>query len=255
MPVCRRDFENEICEMYKELDGWRKEDNRQTHYPIIPSRKLVPIILQVILAFGIPSSQNVQPSCSIRLLSDREQIRLCCLYEITKHFEFSGGLIQSLVYRGHWCPFCQAYLKSHQSLLPAITAAGGKVIAITAEPEQHLESTRSLTGYSGEIIVDPENQIAAELKRRGKLDVAISSKAGYEHGMAQPAILVMQSDGTVLYDWAIVPSVMNLGGAKDRPDLKQVWENMEAKMDGKPEVHKKYDLQSFAKVIWGKVFG
>jgi hypothetical protein len=105
------------------------------------------------------------------------------------------------------------------------------------------------------VIVDPENQIAAEMKQRGKLSVSISPKAGYEHGMAQPAILVMQSDGTVLYDWAIVPGVMNLGGAKDRPDLKQVWENMEAKMNGKPEVHKKYDLQSFAKVMWGKVFG
>lgn len=85
--------------------------------------------------------------------------------------------------------------------------------------------------------------------------MAISSKTGYEHGMAQPAVLVMQSDGTVLYSWAIVPGVMNLGGAKDRPDLKQVWANMVAKMDGKPEVYEKYDLQSFGKVIWGKVFG
>jgi peroxiredoxin len=177
------------------------------------------------------------------------------LYGITEHSEYFTGLTQSLVYRGHWCPFCVAYLKSLQSLLPTITAAGGKVIAITAEPEQHLESTRSSTGYNGDVIVDLENQIAAELKRRGKLSVAISSKAGYEHGMAQPAILVMQSDGTVLYDWAIVPSVMNLGGAKDRPDMKQVWENIEAKMDGKPEVHKKYNLQSFVTVIWGKIFG
>jgi peroxiredoxin len=148
-----------------------------------------------------------------------------------------------------------AYLRTLESLHPSITAAGGKVIAITAEPEQHLKSTVSSTGYSCDVIVDPENQIAVEMKRRGKLNVSISSKAGYEYGMAQPAILVMRSDGTVLYDWAIVPGVMNLGGAKDRPDLKQVWENMEAKMNGKPEVHKKYDLQSFVKVIWGKMFG
>jgi peroxiredoxin len=177
------------------------------------------------------------------------------LYGIIEHSEHSTGLTKSLVYRGHWCPFCQAYLKSLQTLLPAITARGGKVIAITAEPEQHLQETRSLTGYTGDVIVDPENQVAAELKSRGKLVVAITPKAGYEHGMAQPAILVMQSDGTVLYDWAIVPSVMNLGGAKDRPNLTQVWENMEAKLDGKPEVHANYDLQSFVKVMWGKIFG
>jgi peroxiredoxin len=177
------------------------------------------------------------------------------LYGTTEYSKPFTELTQYLVYRGHWCPFCQAYLRTLESLRPAITVAGGKVIAITAELEQHLEETRSLTGYSGDVIVDPENQIAAELKRREKLNVAISSKAGYEHGMAQPAILVMQSDGTVLFDWAIVPSVMNLGGAKDRPDLKQVWENMEAKLAGKPEVHGKYDLQSFTKVIWAKIFG
>jgi peroxiredoxin len=148
-----------------------------------------------------------------------------------------------------------AYLKTLQSLLPTITAAGGKVIVITAEPEQHLKETISTTGYSGDVIVDPENQIAAEMKRREKLNVSISSKAGYEHGMAQPAILVMQSDGSVLYDWAIVPGVMNLGGAKDRPDLKQVWENVDARMNGKPEVHMKYNLQSFTTVMWGKIFG
>jgi hypothetical protein len=103
--------------------------------------------------------------------------------------------------------------------------------------------------------VDPKNEVAAELKRREKLNVAITPKSGYEHGMAQPAILVMQSDGTVLYNWAIVPGVMNLGGAKDRPDMTQVWENMEAKLNGKPEVHKKYDFQSAGKVLWGKIFG
>jgi len=158
-------------------------------------------------------------------------------------------------YRGHWCPFCISYLKTLQTLLPSITAASGKVIAITAEPQEHLASTLTQTGYTGTTIVDPSNSIAAELKSRNKLNVAISSKSGYEHGMAQPAILVMQSDGTVLFSWAIVPGVMNLGGAKDRPDLKQVWENMEAKMGGRPEVHKKYDLQSFFKVIKGKLFG
>lgn len=38
---------------------------------------------------------------------------------------------------------------------------------------------------------------------------------------------------------------MNLGGAKDRPDLNQVWENVLARLNGQPLVHKKYTLQSF----------
>ena len=48
---------------------------------------------------------------------------------------------------------------------------------------------------------------------------------------------------------------MNLGGGKDRPDLKQVWENAEAKMEGREMVHKKYSLQSIGGLLWQKVFG
>ncbi len=73
--------------------------------------------------------------------------------------------------------------------------------------------------------------------------------------MAQPAVIVMKKDGTVLYSWAIVPSMMNLGGAKDRPDLVQVWENVEAKMNEKPVVHENIKLQTFTQVMWQKIFG
>ncbi|KAJ5492701.1 hypothetical protein N7539_001447 [Penicillium diatomitis] len=157
-------------------------------------------------------------------------------------------------YRGHWCPFCMSYLRTLQSILPHITAAGGKAIAVTAEPEQRLADTINATGYSGDIIVDTKNKIAADLKQRINFNVAISSKSGYEHGMAQPAILVLRNDGTVLFDWAIVPGVMNLGGAKDRPDLNQVWENVLARLNGQPLVHKKYTLQSFWSVVTQKLF-
>lgn len=104
------------------------------------------------------------------------------------------------------------------------------------------------------MIVDRKNKIAAAMKQRINLNVAISSKSGYEHGMAQPAILVLKNDGTVLFDWAIVPGVMNLGGAKDRPDLNQVWENVLAGLNGQPLVHKMYTLQSFRKVVTQKLF-
>ena len=67
---------------------------------------------------------------------------------------------------------------------------------------------RKSTGFTGEILVDTENLLAAELKQRGLLDVAISEKAGYEHGMAQPSVLVVKQNKEVLYSWAIVPSLV-----------------------------------------------
>ena len=48
---------------------------------------------------------------------------------------------------------------------------------------------------------------------------------------------------------------MNLGGAKDRPDLNQIWDNVQAKLAGKPPVHTKYALTSFLGMVWGKIFG
>lgn len=68
---------------------------------------------------------------------------------------------------------------------------------------------RAATGYRGEAINDPRNTIAAEFKKRGLVSVAISDKKGYEHGMAQPAVLVVTSKGTPLESWACVPSMVS----------------------------------------------
>jgi hypothetical protein len=55
-----------------------------------------------------------------------------------------------------------SYLRTLKSILPHITAAGGKAIAVTAEPEQRLADTINATGYSGDVIVDAKNKIAAD---------------------------------------------------------------------------------------------
>ncbi|KAE9370057.1 hypothetical protein N431DRAFT_441934 [Stipitochalara longipes BDJ] len=167
----------------------------------------------------------------------------------------SSKFLFVVYFRGHWCPFCMGYLKTLQSLSTSISAAGGQPLVITAESAPNLATTRTTSGYNGEAIVDPENILVEYFKERGLLDVAISEKKGYEHGMAQPAILVIKSDGTVLEKWAIVPSKMNLGGAKDRPELGQVWDNVQALLEGKQKVHRAYKLISAWNVIKGVIFG
>lgn len=113
------------------------------------------------------------------------------------------------VYRGHWCHFCQSYLKSLAGLESSIKAAGGQTVIVTAETENFLPDVRAATGYKGEAINDPSNTIVAEFKKRGLVDVAISEKKGYAHGLAQPAVVVVKKDGTVLESWAIVPSMVS----------------------------------------------
>ncbi|KAF7976231.1 hypothetical protein HWV62_7258 [Athelia sp. TMB] len=158
-------------------------------------------------------------------------------------------------YRGHWCPFCISYLKALAGLEPQITALNGKVLVVTSEPESHSAATRKSSGFTGEILVDTENLLAVELKQRGLLDVAISQWPGYEHGMAQPSVLVIKQNKEVLYAWAIVPSLMNLNGGKDRPVLNQVWENIEAQLQGKEGPYKNINTIGAGSVILEKLFG
>lgn len=110
-------------------------------------------------------------------------------------------------YRGHWCPFCLSYLRDFSSLSSALTAKNGTSLIVTAEPEIHLSATRSATGYTGAVIVDSSHLLAKELKRRGLLDVSVTEKKGYRYGVAQPAVLVIKRDGTVLESWAVVPKM------------------------------------------------
>ena len=48
---------------------------------------------------------------------------------------------------------------------------------------------------------------------------------------------------------------MNLRGAKDRPALNEVWENVAAQLEGKPQVHRNYSLQGASGVLKEKIFG
>ncbi len=99
------------------------------------------------------------------------------------------------------------------ALSAEIKAAGGLVVAATAEGPQHLEKLRASTKLADPVIVDPENLLVKHLKDKGFLDVAVSDSQlwrlrGYQDGLAQPALLVIRNDGTVLYQWAIVPSLV-----------------------------------------------
>jgi hypothetical protein len=123
---------------------------------------------------------------------------------------------------------------------------------------------RKISGYSGDAIVDPENTLVRFVKERYDLEIAVTEKKGYEHGMAQPGFLVLRGGkrndmigekGSVIEKWAIVPSMMNIGGASDRPELEQVWDNAMATIEGKGVVHTVYTKMGFLGMIWEKIFG
>ncbi|KAL9580785.1 MAG: hypothetical protein Q9203_006164, partial [Teloschistes exilis] len=161
-------------------------------------------------------------------------------------------------YRGHWCPFCISYLRRLQSLSSQISSAGGSTVIVTAESEENMAKTRQASGYTGPAISDPENAIAGELKQRFGLDIVITPKRGYPNGMAQPAVLVLKTDGTVVYNWAIVPKLGNLGGATDRPVLDDVVAQVLAEIHGTAAPSSEPPTTSETSVgglLWEKIFG
>jgi hypothetical protein len=46
---------------------------------------------------------------------------------------------------------------------------------------------------------------------------------------------------------------MNLGGAKDRPVLDQIWENVQKQLEGKEVVHKKYATTGILALLGSKL--
>jgi hypothetical protein len=91
-----------------------------------------------------------------------------------------------------------------------IASAGGKILIITAELEEHLVVTFKAVGDQVKLIIDSKNILVKYFKERDLIDVAISEKKGYEHGMAQPVILVICWDGKNLEKWAIIPSAIGI---------------------------------------------
>lgn len=104
-----------------------------------------------------------------------------------------------------------------ESLRSSIDKAGGHVFTVTSEAESELPRMRTSSSYTGETIVDPENLLATELKRRGIIDVVISGHKGYPHGMVQPAVLI-ESKTKVWYSWAVVPATVSKSLCKFRND-------------------------------------
>ncbi|KAL9105173.1 MAG: hypothetical protein Q9227_009593 [Pyrenula ochraceoflavens] len=148
-----------------------------------------------------------------------------------------------------------SYLRDLQPLTRPISAAGGITIIVTADAEENLDPIRKSSGYSGVAISDPENSLAEYLKGLGLLQVAVSKKGGFAHGMAQPGVLVVKRDGVPLFQWAIEPGVMNMGGAKDRPVLEDVWEYVQSRLSGNEFAKRTYRTTTVMGVLKKKIFG
>ncbi len=62
--------------------------------------------------------------------------------------EFDQPFQVVLFYRGYWCPYCQAQLKSYQAGLQELRAEGIGVVAASVDSEEHCAATVNTLGLT-----------------------------------------------------------------------------------------------------------
>ncbi len=63
-------------------------------------------------------------------------------------------------YRGKWCPYCRIELDALKDAAPDIAAAGGLLVAVTAEDKGGALTTKRDRKLEFEILCDPENGLS-----------------------------------------------------------------------------------------------
>ncbi|MGH1492789.1 MAG: peroxiredoxin-like family protein [Acidimicrobiales bacterium] len=139
-------------------------------------------------------------------------------------------------YRGHWCPFCQSYLRElNGEFRTQLQAIGGRMIGITSQSPELAAEAKQAWALDYDVISDPSNALAQ------RFDINITAKTEtpmadhpteYPNGMSQTGVIVLDRSGEVIYNWAVDPTETNLHGASDRPLPADVWAAIEAHRGG-----------------------
>ena len=113
-----------------------------------------------------------------------------------------------------------------------------------AQSKEDVEKMREEIGVSYAIFSDPEHKLRDYLAEQELVRVVVSggenSKSDfyrdfkwfkpYKHGVAQPAVLFSTKEKRNIYAWSCQPCDVNLHGALDRPEPKDIWAEIQKKL-------------------------
>jgi peroxiredoxin len=123
-----------------------------------------------------------------------------------------------IFYRGTWCGNCAVYLQEVNQIIRDLRALGGEAYGICSQEARYTERMKSDTNLDFELLSDPELILAK------KFDIKISKKHGrafnvmsriiqsalgntdtyepyHNNGISQPAIVLLDSQGSIMYRW------------------------------------------------------
>jgi peroxiredoxin len=124
---------------------------------------------------------------------------------------YDDGPTVVIFYRGGWCPYCEGALREWQGHEDDLAAAGGRLIAITAETPDHASDTASEHALNFLIFSDPAFAAADAFGVTDPVDASTKSALlGYGVDLAQwnasgdwrlpaPGTFVIDTEGVIRY--------------------------------------------------------
>jgi peroxiredoxin len=76
----------------------------------------------------------------------------------------SSGPVVLVFYRGEWCPYCNAYLRSLQAALPQITARGASLVAVSPQSADHSLSMAEKAQLGFDVLSDADQAVIRAYK-------------------------------------------------------------------------------------------
>ena len=114
------------------------------------------------------------------------------------------------------------------------------VYGVCAEGQPDVDRAVKDWELNYEVFSDPTHTLRNHLNEKGLIEVIVSGgensdddfyKKHYKHGVVQPGVLCVTSEGQKIYAWAVNPTMMNLGGATDRPVPEDIWKYVKGRLD------------------------
>lgn len=124
----------------------------------------------------------------------------------------SEGPVVVIFYRGQWCPYCNKHLKNLQDSLNLLQEKGARVIAISPEKPEYLNTMENKTGaqftllYDSayliseqfEVLFDPGKKLINRYGKIAKED--LSEVHGSEKALLPvPATFIINQEGIILW--------------------------------------------------------
>ncbi|XP_065839512.1 uncharacterized protein [Oscarella lobularis] len=114
-------------------------------------------------------------------------------------------------------------------------AADVAIYGLTSQTPIEAEKAEKAWGLNYTVYGDPENKLRHFVKEKGWGELEMVNRKGYSHKMAQPGVIALSRERKVLYSWAVRADVSNLQGATGRPNPKEVWDIIQARLSGSTE--------------------